>query len=175
MTVDPQALHLFELYRERLRGFLSGKGLSTDDIDDALQEVYLRFALRIEDGAAIIKPGPYLFGIARNVVADHFRQRVPNAVDLDAESLLLAQDESWQSCALEQSADSAQLYRHMRNTLGTEDYAMCVLFHRDRLSYKEIGRLVDRSSHAVRKRLDKIKARLEQQMNPHGSAEKCPK
>ena len=165
MTVDPNALQLFERYRERLRAFFARRRLSTVDIEDALQEVHLRFVLRIEDGAEIAKPGPYLFRIARNVFVDYHRKRPPDPVDVDPDHLEAEEDCSG-SRALERSVDSAKLHRAMATVLSEEEKALCMLFYRDRFSHKEIGRRMDLSPETVRAYLSRILAKLKQRMNP---------
>jgi len=69
----------------RLRSFVSRRVASAADVDDVIQEVFLRLSrglstLRDEDRLA-----PWLFSIARNVVTDHHRRRARElASDTDA-------------------------------------------------------------------------------------------
>jgi len=66
--------HLYRQVYPRLRAFL-GRRMGTDDADDAVNETMARAVAGIDD----FRFGPagfdgWVFGIARNVIAEHYRQ-----------------------------------------------------------------------------------------------------
>ncbi len=70
----PRAVERWHQLEASLRSFVSRRVASPADVDDVLQEVFLRLArglgtLRDEERLA-----PWLFSIARNVVNDHHRR-----------------------------------------------------------------------------------------------------
>lgn len=70
----PRPIDGFREVEARLRSFVSRRVASAADVDDVIQEVFLRLSqsvgsLRDEDRLA-----PWLFSIARNVVTDHHRR-----------------------------------------------------------------------------------------------------
>ncbi len=75
---DPEALGaLVSAHHRRLRGFVAVLGVPPDSVDDVSQEVFLRgFRLldRVDDLRQFDR---FLRGIARNVVKEHFRARLP--------------------------------------------------------------------------------------------------
>lgn len=158
MTADMTALLLFHPHREHLRVSLTRKGVSPQDIDDVLQEVFVRFTLKVDTGAEIGEPAAYLFGIAHHVLADYHRQRFRGAAD---SRYARVEDECLGSRAAEDAAESLKLLEAI-DALGPVDKAVFVLWYRQGLRHKEIGRELDLSHHTVRKYLSRAKEQLKQ-------------
>lgn len=68
----------------QMRHWFLKRGISHDDIDEAMQEAYCRIAL-LETVEQIANPGAYLFSIARNLVARRLRKRPVVSLDTMAE------------------------------------------------------------------------------------------
>jgi len=75
---------IFDAYAGRLRRFVAGRVRHSDDVDDIVQETFLRFLKTQRDGE-IQHPLGYLYRIALNLVIDRTRRRSPlaGAVELD--------------------------------------------------------------------------------------------
>ena len=76
-----------------LRRWLSAQGLCVYDVDDVVQEVYVKAMLHRAAFCALDAPQAWLFTVARHALIDRARLR-KNFVDLDAlpESILLAEE-----------------------------------------------------------------------------------
>lgn len=92
---------LFATYGHRLRRFVAGRVRQPDDVDDMVQETFLRF-LNNQRDSQIHHPLGYLYRIALNLIIDRTRRRSPlaGAVELDeiAERHLATppqQEEAW--------------------------------------------------------------------------------
>jgi RNA polymerase sigma-70 factor (ECF subfamily) len=59
---------------QRLRPFVARRVASAADVDDVLQEVFLRLARGLPELRDQDRMAPWLFSIARNVVIDHHRR-----------------------------------------------------------------------------------------------------
>ena len=57
-----------------LRAWLRNQFRSEDDIDDLLQETYLRL-LRVREQGEVTSPKAFLFAVARNLALDRLRHR----------------------------------------------------------------------------------------------------
>ena len=77
--------HLFDGYRASLRSFLAPRVRDSHDIDDVLQDTFLRFH-SCSPTQDIASPLGYLHRIALNLIVDRSRRRSPltNAVHIDA-------------------------------------------------------------------------------------------
>jgi RNA polymerase sigma factor (sigma-70 family) len=84
------AVHL-QVHEPMLRAWLHSRFPANCDIDDIVQEAYLR-VLQAHEGSNLKSPKAYLFAIARNLAVDHLRrQRVvesSSAVENDASDIL---------------------------------------------------------------------------------------
>jgi RNA polymerase sigma factor (sigma-70 family) len=75
---------LSALYRSSLQRYLERRIRNKADVDDLMQEVFLRLARRA-DFQSIEHLGGYLFEIAVSVLNDHLRHRRSRAVELHEE------------------------------------------------------------------------------------------
>lgn len=97
MTRRLQRLKTEEIWRmlsDRLRQFIRGKVSSAADAEDVLQTVFLRVHQnvgRLRDSDLL---EPWVFRIARNAIADHFRKSRPGSVDEAVEPALPAGETS---------------------------------------------------------------------------------
>ncbi len=78
-------------HKEELRNFLAHRSGSDSEVDDVLQEVFLRVVLQGADFCEVANPRAWLFQVARNLLVDRLRltkEQVPLPEDLHAESPL---------------------------------------------------------------------------------------
>lgn len=75
---------------DRLRQFIRSKVASHADVDDILQQVFLRIHQKLGDLDRADRLQPWVFQIARNAIVDHYRvsqrSRVDHAIPLEHES-----------------------------------------------------------------------------------------
>lgn len=76
-----------------LRAWLRSRFASEDDIDDVVQETYLRL-LRARNAGEITSPKAFLFAVARNLALDRFRHRavVPTESLVESEALSVLEE-----------------------------------------------------------------------------------
>ncbi len=73
-------------YRDRLRRFVAGRIRDQNDVDDVVQDAFMRFhAFQAEQD--IISPFNYLLKIASNLVVDRARRKSVDADAIDLESV----------------------------------------------------------------------------------------
>lgn len=79
-----QCQRSFKEFEARLRAFIASRTSKTNEIDDIVQESFLRLHSICQD-RAIDNPLGYLYRIAINIIIDHSRQRSPlaSSVDID--------------------------------------------------------------------------------------------
>lgn len=73
MSVDSGVL--WTEYGDRLRAFVGRRLRHPADVDDVVQDLFLRLHLALSTGAEPDRLVPWLFGIARRSIADHLRAR----------------------------------------------------------------------------------------------------
>ncbi len=105
---------LEEMWREfaaPLRSFLLGRVRNAADVDDLLQEIFLRVHQRIQGLRDAARLEGWLYQIARNVVVDHYRKQRPSETLTD--DLGAAPDE----LTLDDDIDLRPAVRRMINEL----------------------------------------------------------
>lgn len=66
---------LWEEYKARLRGYVAKRVDDRDAVEDILQDVFLKAHQNLPDLKARDRVAAWLFRIASNAIADHYRQR----------------------------------------------------------------------------------------------------
>lgn len=72
------ASEVFERYRLQLRAFISRRVSSSSEVEDILQEVFLRF-VQADAATPVGQVAAWLFRVARNRIVDHSRKRRESA------------------------------------------------------------------------------------------------
>jgi len=86
-----------------LRAFLQRHFPTMRDIDDLMQEAYVRL-IRAYQAGTIAEPRAYLFRTARNLACDHFRRRQPVSLEV--------LEEKQRQSVVEEKADAAETASH---------------------------------------------------------------
>lgn len=71
---------LFEKHGRELKNFLGTMMRSREDIEDLMQETFLRLA-SMERPETIRSPKAYVFSLAHNLVVDHYRKNKASTID----------------------------------------------------------------------------------------------
>lgn len=167
---DEAALaRLFDLWFDRLFGFVRRMVLDEHTAEDLTQEIFCHIYRAIESYDPSRPLGPWLFTIAANKVRDHWRARARRdpartvSIERDGAAAALpggteAPDASLQRIEQERRLRDAieELPEGMRMTLALRAF--------EGLSFEEIAAMVQRSEVAVRKRysraLEALRGRL---------------
>ena len=142
----------FDQYRDHLHRYLVRRlRRSHLDVDDALQETYLRL-LRVDDTSLIRKPQAYLFRMASNVVRELElkEQNTPLAMEdesVDPETIPASPASGTDRVEHASSLDA------MLRRLPPVQQAVLVLMKRDGKSYREIAEELGLSLNTVKKYL----------------------
>jgi RNA polymerase sigma-70 factor (ECF subfamily) len=75
--VNASTQQVWERFSGELKGFLVRRVNDADTADDLLQDVFVRVHTGLDQLRAEERIAPWVFRIARNVLADHYRRRRP--------------------------------------------------------------------------------------------------
>lgn len=147
---DPQAFaKLYDAYVHRIYRFVYFKIPLAEDAQDITSETFLRFWNQVQEGAQVTHVGAYLYRIARNLVADHYRTR-QDALSIDAapdlEHLL---SDAKGLIKIEESLDIAKVLKALR-LLKDEYREAIILRYVDELTTTEIAEALGKSPGNVR-------------------------
>jgi RNA polymerase sigma-70 factor (ECF subfamily) len=148
---------IWRLLRDRLTAFLRSRTAGQADVEDLLQEVFLRVHRRL---ATIRKPDrieSWVFQIARNVVADFYRrsaaQPVPLAIDGDV-------TDPQEKDSLPYQARVARWLALMIELLPSDQREALAMFEMENLSQREIADRLGVSLSAAKSRIARGRKRL---------------
>ena len=148
-----------QIWRElndRLRQFVRSRIASTADVDDVLQRVFLRIHMRLEDLRNVDRLESWVFQIARNAVADHFRHK--REVQSDIDSLV---DESQDTMAESANAELAGCLGAMIERLPEDQRRALTMYELQRMSQKDIATRESISLSGVKSRIQRGRKSLE--------------
>ena len=149
---------LIELYQNTVYGFLRARLTEPADAEDLCQEVFLRCYLGREKLSRAAAVGPWLIGIARNILREHVR-RVNRRKEVAWTELCLELDAL--ASEHEQQPDAA--LGHLPaclETLGQSAREAIDLRYRRELRMAEIGTQLKRSEGAVKLLVHRARAAL---------------
>jgi RNA polymerase sigma factor (sigma-70 family) len=159
-------LALFAEKRATLSSYVQRRVAHRWDVQDLVQEVYLRL-LRIEpaDAANILSPEAYLFTVAANLVKEHavLRRQQP----LGSDELDHMVDHLVAPTNVEADLDSEarqQRLSELIDRLPPKCKAVMIMHYRDGLSYREIAGQLSISTNMVKKYIGKGLAACRQRM-----------
>ena len=160
---DPAALReIVQRYQQKLSRFLLPMLGSTEDTEEAVQDVFLRVwqqADRFEGRASV---ATWLYRIATNIAYDRLRRRKTQCQTIpltDAPAFGLGDAEEEALRGLERDERARQLHRALQK-LRVEDRLLLVLYYGEELEYGEISGIT-RCPYAVLKmRLMRARRRL---------------
>jgi RNA polymerase sigma factor (sigma-70 family) len=131
-----------------LRAWLRSRFPSAHDVDDIVQEAYLRL-LRLRPDAALRSPKAFLFTVARNLALDQLRRRTASAeVALATETGVHASDEDVATAEAERGRE-IELLREAIDALPGRCREIFRLRKVDGLSQAEIAARLGISEHTV--------------------------
>jgi len=145
---------LFAKHRGRLRTFLGRRVRRQEDIEELVQEVYLRM-LGVRDMENVQNPEAYLFTVAANLAKEHaLRERAAQqAVDLDDPAV---QERTAEVPAFGTYIDEQARIKRLRDVLRElppKCHAAVVMAHWHGMSYEAIAARLGVTPHMVKKYL----------------------
>ncbi len=146
---DEQAFGtLLKEYEPGLRRFLFSKLPHAEDAEDALSTTALR-AWAYVSSTEVESFSGLLYTIARGFVAEYYRQRERRPTEsLGVESEKETHDHGMQADSTENATDLSLLKVYL-NTLSDEDQALIALRYFEGLSWREIGKRLDKTAKAA--------------------------
>jgi RNA polymerase sigma-70 factor (ECF subfamily) len=149
---------LVELYQNTVYGFLRARLIEPADAEDLCQEVFLRCYLGREKLSRAVAVGPWLIGIARNLLREHVR-RVQRRKEVAWTELCLELD----ALASEHEQHHDQALAHLPaclDSLGQSAREAIDLRYRGQHRMAQIGVLLKRSEGAVKLLVHRARAAL---------------
>jgi RNA polymerase sigma factor (sigma-70 family) len=151
-----------------LRAYLRGKFRELPDLDDLVQETYVRL-LRARERAPVRRPKALLFTTARNAALDFFRRRrvvqIDGLADIDQLSVL---EERLSGPELLCHDQELQLLAEAIQSLPPRCREVVVLRKIQNLSHREIAQRLGISEHTVNAQIAIGVLRLRDFMRAHG-------
>ncbi|HEX5105865.1 MAG TPA: sigma-70 family RNA polymerase sigma factor [Pirellulaceae bacterium] len=149
---------LIELYQNTVYGFLRARLIEPADAEDLCQEVFLRCYLGREKLSRAAAVGPWLIGIARNLLREHVR-RVQRRKEVAWTELCLELD----ALASEHDERPDDALAHLPgclDSLGQSAREAIDLRYRHQLRMVQIGERLRRSEGAVKLLVHRARAAL---------------
>lgn len=154
---------LIDLYQQTVYGYLKARLLEAADAEDLCQEVFLRCYLGREKLARAAAVGPWLIGIARNLLREHVR-RVYRRREVAWTELCLELD----ALASEHEASYDEALAHLPfclDSLGQSAREAIDLRYRNQLRMAEIAERLKRSEGAIKLLVHRARAALRHCLN----------
>jgi len=154
-------LTVFPQYRDKLRSYLLRRLGRPQDVDDLMQEVWVRF-LMLDKDKSIEKPLAYLYGIAAHVLADFIVKADYERGHLDVDADLDEDTSSEPGMRYtDDMAERLNVEQQVKRALERlpSMHAQVLLAHkRDGFSYEETACKLKLSIHTVEKYVTQSKA-----------------
>lgn len=145
---------LYDQYFSKIRRYIYFKVPRSEDSDELTAEVFLR-GWEYATSSKVDNPGALFYRIARNLIADFYRQREQAE---SSDGLELASDQD-----IEQELAENEQQRHLISLLKKlkEEYRdVLVMRYLDEMSVKEIAAITDKTPNNVRVQLHRAKKAL---------------
>jgi RNA polymerase sigma-70 factor, ECF subfamily len=158
---DPKAFgELYKVYVEKVFRYLYSRIGNVQEAEDVTAQTFLAAFETFDQYRQKGCFAAWLFSIARNKTADHFRRRKAIAPIEDAEQVPVNFDPLQGMIRSEQIADLTGLIR----ALAEDDQELLRLRFLAGMSFQAIAQLLQRNEDAVKKSLYRLLARLQSQV-----------
>ncbi len=161
---EDQFLSFYDQYVEKIYRYIFFRVGSEFQAQDLTSEVFLRCWRHISNSATIeIKnPRAFLYQIARNLLADFYRQKDKGPLSLEEIS-----DKSFadKNVNFQNKAEQTMQFEEVKNALFllNTDYQEIIIWrYLDELEIKEISEILDKSEGAVRVLISRALSNLKQ-------------
>jgi RNA polymerase sigma factor (sigma-70 family) len=161
---------LLAKYGSRVQHFIERRmrGAPRHNIEDVSQETYVRL-LRLLPGHPIKNPDAYILTVAANVVKefalrDSRERKLMNYDSDEVDRLSELAEDGWVN-GPQNAAEAEQELAWIRKHLPPILLATLILYGRGERTYEEVGRILGKSPHAVKKYLAEARARCQVRAN----------
>ncbi|MCX7654187.1 MAG: RNA polymerase sigma factor [Fervidobacterium sp.] len=157
--------YLYKTYAPKI-GALVKSYLGTDDIDDVIQEVFLRIYKNIKKFRGESKLSTWIYRITVNVCNNVYKKLKSKGIIMDITESNESDEYTYQFPTEEDVKKNVAdeiLYEKLRKTLDTlnpEDRALLFMKEIDGLTYEEIGNILKKPEGTVKSRLHYIKEKI---------------
>uniref|UniRef100_A0A7C5Y7U7 RNA polymerase sigma factor n=1 Tax=Fervidobacterium nodosum TaxID=2424 RepID=A0A7C5Y7U7_9BACT len=157
--------YLYKVYAPKI-GALVKSYLGTDDIDDVIQEVFVRIYKNIKKFRGDSKLSTWIYRITVNVCNNVYKKLKNKGLSVD---LMEPDDEEEYTYQFSTDEDVRKnvtdeiLYEKLRkvlDTLNPEDRAILFMKEIDGLTYEEIGEILKRPEGTIKSKLHYIKEKI---------------
>ena len=146
----------------QIRAYIAGMGVSSHEVDDVAQEVYLALFKGHDKIPAETTPERWLRGIARNLCLNHIRRSARRGrLHREALAELLADVDSYCERPIQDGEFDGALEKCVAR-LPDDSKTLLGMRYRDDLTSQKIAELVDSTAQAIRVALYRIRASLRQ-------------
>ncbi len=154
---------VFEEFQRRLRAFVSRRVRQPADVDDVMQEAFLRIHRHVGGVRDRERLHAWVFQIARNVIADHYRRRkdtaAPSSPTLDGASAVEAAVPS-EGDTRKEAEEIAACLAPMMDALSPTDRQALVLTDVEGRTQIEAAALTGLSLPGMKSRVQRARRRL---------------
>lgn len=147
------ATQAVDSYGAQLHRFLKRRVRRPQDLDDLVQEVYLRL-LGVKNAGSVRKPLAYIFGVASHVVSEFNMREGKGCVEFDSSTLDQTLEAQSRSLANRHTDAGGFFERRVSEALGKlppRYLAVLVLERREGLTHEQIAERLGLSVHTVKK------------------------
>ena len=137
-------------YHQDLHRFLRRRVWHAQDLDDVVQEVYLRL-LRVKNSEMVRNPLAYLYGVASHVVREFNLGKHHTRMVFDSDAVDSLMDNPEASSSLDSGGHFERQVSEALGQLPANRMAVLLLERRDGLSHAEIAQKLGLSVHTVKK------------------------
>lgn len=140
-------------YGRQLHAFLRRRAWQPEDLDDLVQEVYLRL-LRIDDADTVRNPLAYIYGVASHVASEFNMRGRKGRVVFDSSAVEASMDDEGAPEGRPSVEGGAYFERHVNDALrqlSAKHLAVLLLERRDGLTQAQIAEKLGLSQHTVKK------------------------
>lgn len=148
---------LYDFYISRIRRFITFRVPRAEDAEELASEVFLR-AWEYATSSMVMNPGALFYRIARNLIADYYRQRkLETGIDEIAEPA--DPDEIEERISDDQ--DKEKLLKYIKS-LKEEYRDVLIMRYLDEMSISEISEALEKTNGSIRVTLHRAKKALQQ-------------
>lgn len=154
--------YLYRNYASKI-GALVKSYLGSDDIDDVVQEVFLRIYKNVKKFRGESKLSTWIYRIAINVCNNMYRKMKGRGPVVDLTEPMDDEDYTFQFSTdedVQKNVTNDIMYEKLRKvleTLSPEDRAILFMKEIDGLTYEEVGKILDKPEGTIKSRLHYIK------------------
>lgn len=156
---------LWQTHRARLRAYLARRMDDQGAVDDLLQEVFLKAHLHLDGVHSSDSIAAWLFSIARNALADHYRSRRPREDRSEELSGDLLEDLAAPEPARDARAELAECLRPLIDGLPETDRLALVLSELEGLPQQAVAERLGLSLSGAKSRIQRGREKLRRRLH----------